>query len=95
MTLNIHWQYPVLFLFFVFVFVFLVLVIPYVYFVTPVLFSFVCFLLRTEELEVSPLTNVILIEKVAQIMTSTRNKTIIITFDTKNKRKKRKEKKRK
>ena len=34
---------------------------------------FVLLLLRTEELEVSPLTNVILIEKVAQIMTSTRN----------------------
>ena len=45
--------------------------------------------LRTEELEVSPLTNVILIEIALGI------KTTIITFDTKNKRKKRKEKKRK
>ena len=55
---------------------------------------FVLLLLRTEELEVSLLTNVILIEKVAQIMTIALGiKTIIITFDTKNK--KRNEKRRK
>ena len=59
---------------------------------------FVLLLLRTEELEVSPcpLTNVILNEKIAQILTiiglALGIKTIIITLDT-NIRKKRKEKK--
>ena len=89
-TLNIHSQFSVLCLFFCFVLFWLFLFL--FLFVLSWSFRFrlfVLLLLRTEELEVSPcpLTNVILIEKIAQILTiiglPLGIKTIIITLDTK------------
>ena len=93
-TLNIHSQFSVLCLFVWFVFCFVLVVFVFVFICFALLWSFrfrlfVLLLLRTEELEVSPcpLTNVILIEKIAQILTmiglALGIKTIIITLDTK------------
>ena len=103
MTLNMHSQFSVLFcfcscfLFFFFCFVSFcfVLVIPFVYLV---IVFVVCFTSDDENRRTwgspCPLTNAILNEKGAQIMTNTRNQdnNIIFTCDTKKKRsKKRKE----
>ena len=98
-TLNIHSQFSVLCLFFCFFVLFFVLFWLFLFLFLFVLSwsfrfrLFVLLLLRTEELEVSPcpLTNVILIEKIAQILTiiglALGIKTIIITLDTKLERK--------
>ena len=87
-TLNMHSIFCFVFVLFCFVFVLVVFV--FICFVLVISFRlFVLLLLRTEELEVSPcpLTNVILIEKIAQILTliglALGIRTIIITLDKK------------
>ena len=105
-TLNMHSQFSVLCLFcFFFLFCFFLFLFCFGCFLFLFVLSwsfrfrlFVLLLLRTEELEVSPcpLTNMILIEKIAQILTiiglALGIKTIIITLDTKYERKEKKKK---
>ena len=92
-TLNMHSQFSVLCLFCFVLFCFSLVLFWLFLFLFVLSWSFrfrlfVLLILRTEELEVSPcpLTSVILIEKIAQILTiglALGIKTIIITLDTK------------